>query len=73
MKRYSVCMDEVVVDRIDKYCAEHNMSRSKLLTLASTEWITAQEAAPALRADLERQINELAKLVNDKFKDFEQK
>lgn len=61
MKRVNLSIDDIVLDRIDKFCETHHISRSKLMSLAVSDYITAQEQLPNLAKDLKSQLDELEK------------
>lgn len=59
MKRVNLAIDDIVLQRVDKFCDTHSISRSKLMSLAVSDYITAQEQLPNLTKDLQAQLDSL--------------
>lgn len=73
MKRFTVCIEDSLSERIDNYCEEHNVSRSRILSQAVAEYLTAMETLPSVRADFEKQLKDLADIINERFAELENK
>lgn len=70
MKRVNLTIDDIVLERIDKFCEANNISRSKLMSLAVSEYISAQEQLPILTKDLKHQLDNLEQAVMSKLNEM---
>lgn len=61
MKRINVSLDDKVLNRIDTFSKKVGLNRSALITVATTQYIEAQEQLP----DVQEQLEELKKALNE--------
>ena len=66
MKRLNITMDDIVANRLDAFCKKNNIARSKLISLAVSDYITAQEQLPNIAKDLKLQLEDLEKSLMSK-------
>lgn len=62
MKRINVSLDDKVLNRIDTFSEKAGLNRSALITVATTQYIEAQEQLPDLQSQLEELKSTLAQL-----------
>lgn len=60
MKRLNISASDELCSLMDKFTEEHNISRSRLIETAVTQYISAMEEMPTLT----NQLNELVKALN---------
>ena len=53
MKRINITLDDIVNERAEKFCKDHNISKSALIGTALTDYITAQELLPGLQIQID--------------------
>lgn len=70
MKRINISMDDIVAERVDTFCEKHNIARSKLISLAVSEYISAQEQLPIVTKDLKEQLTNLESLLMSRLGDM---
>ncbi len=61
MKRINVSLDDNVLTRIDKFSKKAGLNRSALITIATTQYIEAQEQLP----DVQSQLEELKRALSE--------
>lgn len=61
MKRINVSLDDNVLTRIDKFSKKAGLNRSALITVATTQYIEAQEQLP----DVQSQLEELKRALSE--------
>lgn len=59
MRRINITIDDVVDDKAKDFCKANNLTKSALISTALSEYISAMEKLPALKAELQAQIDEL--------------
>lgn len=70
MKRLNITMDDIVANRLDAFCEKNSIARSKLISIAVSEYISAQEQLPIVTKDLKEQIANLESLLMSKLGDM---
>jgi len=55
---------------VDTFCEKHNIARSKLISLAVSEYISAQEQLPIVTKDLKEQLTNLESLLMSRLGDM---
>lgn len=63
MKRINITMDDVVDERVLRFCKDHNITRSALISTAVISYITAQEMMPSVQKQIDELKIELEKLT----------
>lgn len=63
MKRINITLDDVVDERALRFCKEHNISRSALISASLVAYISAQEMMPTVQSQIDELKAELEKLA----------
>lgn len=63
-------MDDIVANRLDAFCEKNSIARSKLISIAVSEYISAQEQLPILTKDLKEQLANLESMLMSKLEEM---